>query len=192
MKLLSHFARGGDTIVRATSNNTLLSGFAARHLDGSLAIMVLNKSPGSTFTVNISLTGFAPQAECDRLRLWHSQDAAAHTGSGIHRHCRLQPDQRQRGFRRVHCSSTQPRSFPFSLRSPSLRRSRPSRAAGPATTGQNASFTVIATGQSHAELPVAADGIRELHLDNLERYRQLHRHRDGHVDRELGHRGDER
>ena len=29
MKLLSHFARGGDTIIQAASSNTLLAGFAA-------------------------------------------------------------------------------------------------------------------------------------------------------------------
>ena len=82
MKLLSHFARGGDTVVKATSNNTLLSGFAARRVDGSLSVLVINKSPSSAFTTNINLIGFAPQATATVYAYGIPQDEAARTGSG--------------------------------------------------------------------------------------------------------------
>ena len=61
MKLLSRFARGGDTVVKATSDNTLLSAFAARRQDGSLTLLAINKSPTATYSANITVAGFAPK-----------------------------------------------------------------------------------------------------------------------------------
>ncbi len=46
-KLLTHWARGGDTLVSATSNYSLLSARAARLANGHLALLVVNKSPAS-------------------------------------------------------------------------------------------------------------------------------------------------
>ena len=60
IKLLSHFVRGGDTIVRATSDTTLVSAYAARRADGSLGLLVINKSPTSTYTANINLNSYVP------------------------------------------------------------------------------------------------------------------------------------
>ncbi len=55
-KLLSFFARGGDTLVSASSNNTLLKVFAVHRADGSYALLVINKDPANaingTFTLN--------------------------------------------------------------------------------------------------------------------------------------------
>jgi hypothetical protein len=49
-KLLSNFAGGGDTVVHATTDNTLLAVYAAQRLDGSLSLLVINKSLTSTFS----------------------------------------------------------------------------------------------------------------------------------------------
>jgi hypothetical protein len=62
MKLLSNFARKGDTVVTATSNNTLLSTYAVHRLDGSLTLLVINKSPAATYSANIAIKGYTPQA----------------------------------------------------------------------------------------------------------------------------------
>jgi hypothetical protein len=62
MKLLSDFARGGDTVVNATSNNTLLSTYAVHRQDGSLTLLAINKSPTATYNANIAIKGYAPQA----------------------------------------------------------------------------------------------------------------------------------
>jgi hypothetical protein len=61
-KLLNHFARGGDTVITATSSNALLSAYATKRTDGSMSLLVINKNPTSATTANISLTGFTPQA----------------------------------------------------------------------------------------------------------------------------------
>ena len=62
MRLLKRFARGGDRIVRATSDHELLSVYAARRADGTLALLVINKSPGATLKAGISIAGFQPES----------------------------------------------------------------------------------------------------------------------------------
>jgi alpha-N-arabinofuranosidase len=82
MKLLAHFARGGDTVVPATSDSTLLSIYAVRRVDGSLSLLVLNKSPSATLTATIALTGFTPQATATTHVYGIPQDDAARTRLG--------------------------------------------------------------------------------------------------------------
>ena len=48
IKLLSKFARHGDTVVQATSGSTLLSVFAAKTLTGGVNLLVINKDPANT------------------------------------------------------------------------------------------------------------------------------------------------
>jgi sugar lactone lactonase YvrE len=82
MKLLSNFARGGDSIVQASSNNALLPVYAAKRADGSLSLLVINKDPGSTYTGSISLTSFVPLPNATVYSYGIPQDTAAQTGSG--------------------------------------------------------------------------------------------------------------
>ncbi len=82
MKLLSHFARGGDTIVQAGTNNPLLSAYAATRTDGTLTLLVINKSPTATYAADFALTGFTPKATATVYSYGLPQDAAAQTGLG--------------------------------------------------------------------------------------------------------------
>jgi hypothetical protein len=61
-KLLTHFARGGDTVVTASSNSPLLTPYAVKRQDGSLSLLVINKSPTASSPANFTLTGFTPVA----------------------------------------------------------------------------------------------------------------------------------
>jgi len=61
-KLMQHFARGGDTVLTASSNNLLLSGYATHRTDDSMSILVINKSPVSSYTADINITGYVPQS----------------------------------------------------------------------------------------------------------------------------------
>jgi hypothetical protein len=61
MKLLTHFARGGDTVVSATSSIDLFSTYAVKRQDGSLSILAINKSPANTYTASFAISGFTPQ-----------------------------------------------------------------------------------------------------------------------------------
>jgi hypothetical protein len=84
MKLLSHFARGGDTVVKATSSNSLLSMFAVRHTDGTLSLLVINKAdPRTTSTpqsANFTLNGFNPVSPANVYSYGVTQDSAAQSG----------------------------------------------------------------------------------------------------------------
>ncbi|MBL9174775.1 MAG: hypothetical protein JNL10_14655 [Verrucomicrobiales bacterium] len=81
-KLLQHFARGGDTLVSATSNYSLLSASAARRADGTLRILVINKSPTASLPVTLSIAGFTPGGALTAYSYGIPQDEAARTGTG--------------------------------------------------------------------------------------------------------------
>lgn len=81
-KLLQYFARGGDRVVAAASDYTLLSMYAARRTAGSLTLLVVNKSPVAALNAAISLTGYTPDGAAAVYTYGIPQDEAARTGSG--------------------------------------------------------------------------------------------------------------
>ncbi len=81
-RLLQWWARGGDQVVRATSDYNLLSVYAAKRTDGTLTLLVINKSPGAALSANVSLSGFTPAASATVRSYGVPQDEAARTGSG--------------------------------------------------------------------------------------------------------------
>jgi len=82
MKLLQHFAHGGDMIVKATSDSNLLSAYAASRKDGTVSLLVINKDPASDQTATIRLSNFSPHSTAT-VRSWGiAQDEAARTGTG--------------------------------------------------------------------------------------------------------------
>ena len=82
LKLLQRFVRGGDTVIRATSSSTLLSAYAARRADGTLALLVINKSPTATQTASITVAGMTPTTPPAAYSYGIPQDDAARTGNG--------------------------------------------------------------------------------------------------------------
>jgi hypothetical protein len=83
MKLVSHFARAGDTVIRATSSSNLLAAYAVKRLDGTLTLLVINKSPTDDTTANVSLAGFVPGSTATVYSYGVPQDEAARTGTGV-------------------------------------------------------------------------------------------------------------
>ncbi|HZZ58734.1 MAG TPA: hypothetical protein VFE31_12960 [Opitutaceae bacterium] len=86
-KILSHFARAGDAVVAAQSSlSSLLDVFAARRTDGSLSLLVVNKSiptagnpSGVSVTANFALSGFTPAANAAEYQYGVPQDSRAET-----------------------------------------------------------------------------------------------------------------
>ncbi len=156
MKLLSHFARGGDKVVQAGSDSRLVSAFAIQRSDGSLSLLVINKSAVNTLTTNFSLAGFVPQATATVYSYGIPQDTAARTGSGS-------PDI-------AVSSQTLPgSSFSLSLPPYSATVLTITAAGAPSvappqeqgvTTGQTATFTVTADGNPDPDFSwqASADG----------------------------------
>lgn len=82
IKLLSRFARQGDTVVSATSNNNLLSVFAVKTAAGLVNLLVINKDPSNSLTASIALAGHTPPVAAFVYSYGKPQDDAARTGSG--------------------------------------------------------------------------------------------------------------
>ncbi len=80
MKLLSHFARGGDTVVRATSSSNLLSVYAVHSIEDTLCLLIINKDPVNALNASVALTGFTPGATATVYSYGKPQDDAAKPG----------------------------------------------------------------------------------------------------------------
>lgn len=81
-KLLTRFARGGDTVVRATSDYLLLSAYAVKRTNGALTLLVINKSCASNTTANFNLSGYVPATNATVYSYGIPQDNAARSGIG--------------------------------------------------------------------------------------------------------------
>lgn len=82
MKLMQYFARGGDTAVSASTDYWPLCVYATRRTDGSLALLVVNKSPSDTLTAELQINGFVPGSTATVYSYGIPQDTAARTGVG--------------------------------------------------------------------------------------------------------------
>jgi hypothetical protein len=60
LQMLSKVARPGDTLIRAGSDNELVSAHAARNTDGGLSVELVNQDPSNAYTVNLDYTGWTP------------------------------------------------------------------------------------------------------------------------------------
>jgi hypothetical protein len=60
MQILSKLGKAGDTLVSASSSNSLLDAHAVRPAGGGLAVLLLNNDPKNKVTASITLSGFTP------------------------------------------------------------------------------------------------------------------------------------
>ncbi|HKS42695.1 MAG TPA: hypothetical protein VJX74_18935, partial [Blastocatellia bacterium] len=81
-KLVSRFAAGGDQVVTATSNYNLLAAYGAKRSDGSLSLLLINKSATTPLNASINLSGFAPQSNATAHSYGIPQDESVRTGTG--------------------------------------------------------------------------------------------------------------
>ena len=79
--LMHYFAQPGDTIVKTTSDYLLLSAYAARRTNGTLALLVINKDAACTFSAQIALTNFVPRPTATVCSYGIPQDEAARTNA---------------------------------------------------------------------------------------------------------------
>ncbi len=83
-ELLTHFAGGGDSVIKAKTTYSLLDAFAVRRADHSLTVLLINKSPANALRGTIALTGFRPAPTAAVYSYGMAQDTAARTGVGSH------------------------------------------------------------------------------------------------------------
>lgn len=78
-KLMQYFARPGDKILNPTTDYNLLSAYAARRANGSIALLVLNKSLVTNLNAQITLNGFTPGTAATVRSFGIPNDEAART-----------------------------------------------------------------------------------------------------------------
>ncbi|HEU4655574.1 MAG TPA: hypothetical protein VFS47_16420 [Steroidobacteraceae bacterium] len=82
MKLLKYFARGGDQIVKASSDSNLVSAFAANG-PTHFSVLLVNKDPANTLSASIDLKGGEVHRSVDVHSYGVQNDAASKpNGSG--------------------------------------------------------------------------------------------------------------
>jgi hypothetical protein len=82
LKLTQYFACGGDTVITATNDYELLGTYAVLRTNGTLTMLVINKSSCSNLTAAINLAGYVPSSNATLYSYGIPQDQAASTGIG--------------------------------------------------------------------------------------------------------------
>jgi cellulose binding protein with CBM2 domain/fibronectin type III domain protein len=62
LSMIGSFARPGDQLVQAGTDNPLVSAHASRRANGDLAVLLVNKDPDSAHTVALGYHGWTPSA----------------------------------------------------------------------------------------------------------------------------------
>jgi alpha-L-arabinofuranosidase len=80
-KLMSAFARAGDTILGTTTDYSQIAAYAARRLNGSLSVLVLNKDITTNLNVQLAVNGYAPNSTATIRSYGIPQDEATRTNA---------------------------------------------------------------------------------------------------------------
>jgi hypothetical protein len=78
-KMMQYFARPGDQILNATTDAALVTPYAARRVNGSVSLLLLNKYPGSNLNAEVTLNGFVPNSAATVRLFGIPNDEAART-----------------------------------------------------------------------------------------------------------------
>ena len=78
-KLMKYFARGGDQVVTAGSDYKLLSAYAVQRTNGTLTLLVVNKSSYASLNTAVAIAGYRPLANATVYSYGIPQDEAART-----------------------------------------------------------------------------------------------------------------
>ena len=68
LSMMGSFARTGDQLVRAATNNPLVSAHASRRANGDLAVLLINKDPENAQTVDLNYQGWTPAGGVPEVR----------------------------------------------------------------------------------------------------------------------------
>ncbi|HTI23019.1 MAG TPA: RICIN domain-containing protein [Kutzneria sp.] len=86
ISMVSKLAQSGDSLVQATSSNSLISAHAVHRGNGDVNVMLINKDPHNATTVSLSYSGFTPSSAAPTVYTYQQNgtsitSAAAGSGS---------------------------------------------------------------------------------------------------------------
>jgi hypothetical protein len=67
LKLMHSFARPGDQLIRAGTDNPLVAAHAARRANGDLTVLLVNTDPANSHAVKIAYDGYTPAAAAPQV-----------------------------------------------------------------------------------------------------------------------------
>ncbi len=80
LQMMSRFARSGDQFIGAATDQAAVGAHAVRRPNGDLAVMLINRSSGTSYPVTIGYSGFTPASGAPTV-LTHTNGATSITGS---------------------------------------------------------------------------------------------------------------
>ncbi|HZZ59042.1 MAG TPA: alpha-L-arabinofuranosidase, partial [Opitutaceae bacterium] len=81
-QLLTHFARGGETVVTAGSNYWGMGAYAVVGTNGTLRVLLINKTPAYSLPTTVNLQGWGRFTSLTSYQYGMTQDNNAQAGSG--------------------------------------------------------------------------------------------------------------
>jgi hypothetical protein len=85
MAMVSKLAQSGDSLVKTTSSNSLISAHAVHRGNGDVNVMLINKDPNNSTTVSLSYNGFTPSSAAPTVYTYQKNGTSitsAAAGSG--------------------------------------------------------------------------------------------------------------
>ncbi len=82
LRMLSLFARPGDQLVRAGTDESLVGAHAVRRPNGDLAVLLTNKDPDNARTVSIDYAGYTPAATTPQVHTFTNGATGITSGTG--------------------------------------------------------------------------------------------------------------
>lgn len=79
LQMLSYLGQAGDTMVSATSSQSLVTVHAVKQANGKLAVLLINKDPNASYTVSLGFTGYTASATATIYTYGTNGDAIAVT-----------------------------------------------------------------------------------------------------------------
>lgn len=67
LQMLGRFLHPGDTLVAASSSQSLVQAFAVRASNGQLRLMVVNDDPAASYSISLAASGYRPDASAPIL-----------------------------------------------------------------------------------------------------------------------------
>lgn len=80
IQMLTHLGKPGDQMVSSSSNTGLVTTHAVKLANGDLAILLINKSPSTSYNMNVLVSGYAPSNQAS-VYFYGQQSTTISSGS---------------------------------------------------------------------------------------------------------------
>ncbi|HEY3608182.1 MAG TPA: cellulose binding domain-containing protein [Pseudonocardiaceae bacterium] len=81
ISMLSKLGRPGDQMVRAGTTTSMVAAHAVRQANGDLAVMLVNKDPSNTYSVNLHYAGYTPSTATPTVYTYGDEASAITTAA---------------------------------------------------------------------------------------------------------------